>query len=291
MPILNGSSYPTTWLQEFPAAFAAMQQRGIPLDLPPDSPSYLQARMQDGRFHFSWKENALGRMLSSPFPRLSSSSEKGPVITTESFKKVERVHPYHFELVVAACLADDQEMVDAYLSSGDLHQFTANRCGIPRSNAKVLNYLSLLGGRNQREFSPQCSAAKARIEQQANEEGVITSFFSSKPLRRENCKSSGHFLSKAWAHYVLSTAADLMKMTLVQAHQAGIPVCGVFVDEFVVEAGYSEAMAKILSEQLPIRFLVGGLPIRFLVGELPIRFLVGGLPKSALYRVAEEELF
>ena len=281
MPILNGTPYSDGQLLdilgEFPRAFELMKSRGIPCDSSKivsggprahtqDAAPFPPLSNVDGRARFDWLEIPNGRLTSKP------------VLHREVFKDVEFIYPVCLELVVAASLSDDQAFVDAYLAREDLHQRTADRLGVSRDQAKRINFSAALG----REFDgvslsqawPEVFAARNRFLEQVESDGIVRTLFSRRAFTRAMCREAD-FRRKAWAHYVLGTAADLMKIGLVLAYRRGIPVCGVFVDEFVVEAGWGNAMREEVLSQLPIRFL-----------NSPVT--IAG-PKTALSRICGED--
>lgn len=64
--------------------------------------------------------------------------DPGHVLITSDFDQVE--------LRVVAALARETKMIEVILAGGDLHQLTADEIGIPRSVAKMTNFLIVYGG-------------------------------------------------------------------------------------------------------------------------------------------------
>jgi hypothetical protein len=252
MPILNGKPYSSAQLLdllgEFPQAFEDMAKRGLPF-CPPEQPTpedeVILKSVKGDRFRPVWAENRIGRLY--PKPAFF-------VIHRRLLRDVEFVCLNSMELVVAGCLADDQDFVDSYLSGEDLHQRRANLMGVTVEEAKLVNYNSIVFGDAAHGSTgwPELCAARERLVAQAVKDNLVRTLF----FRKAFINPRG----KAWSHYVLGTTADLIKMGLVLASRANIPVYGTLMDEFVVEPGYSEAMSDILSNQLPVKFLVSGPP-------------------------------
>lgn len=62
----------------------------------------------------------------------------GHTLLTADFDQVE--------LRVVAALADERKMIEVIHAGGDLHQLTADECGIDRPTAKMTNFLIVYGG-------------------------------------------------------------------------------------------------------------------------------------------------
>lgn len=88
--------------------------------------------------------------MSSKGPNFQNFSKKDPrargilipelehILMTADFDQIE--------LRMAAALAREESMIETILAGGDLHQLTADKIGIPRWLAKIVNFLIVYGG-------------------------------------------------------------------------------------------------------------------------------------------------
>jgi DNA polymerase I len=172
------------------------------------------------------------------------------------------------EMMLLAMFAGSGVIHETVWQGKDLHALTAARVGLtgrrrasgatesPRDQGKRLNYLIVYGGgvnaiqkwfgvprdrakqimNNMHRAYPEVGALQGRIDYKLEEEGYLESPLT---MRRWRMYGSGHVAmqkeSYRFINYLIQgTAADVLKLGLVAADKAGLPVIGAVHDELLL---------------------------------------------------------
>lgn len=205
-------------------------------------------------------------------------------IKADPGKKLITCDLSNIELVLLALFAGEGTIFDTIQEGGDLHAITAQRVGLtgrkrstgamesPRQQGKRLNYLIVYGGginaimkwfgvpkarANQimdqmHKAYPEVGRLQARIDWQLEDRGYLESPLT---MRRWRMYGSGYVAVQKEGYKFLNrlvqgTAADVLKMGMVNAHKAGLPIIGAVHDELILHVDESDAeeAARTLEE-------------------------------------------
>jgi len=151
------------------------------------------------------------------------------------------------ELRVMATLAGETRMLDAFASGEDIHNRTAQLCGIDRSQAKSVNYAMVYGAGNRRletlsgrqdikqvffRAYPNLASWLRRIADQAAQDGCVTTA-GGYPLRVPQDRTY-----VAANYMVQGSAGDVLKRAMLMLHVALPDSCRLVLsihDELVVD--------------------------------------------------------
>lgn len=215
--------------------------------------STLAAMDNNWRVHPKWTLNgaASGRWtsekpsLQNMFPELRGCMDSVLSVDVEQM-----------ELYVAAVLASEAWLVNAYEKGEDLHQKVADELGIDRETAKVYNNANLYGqtdigvaarlgvsveeaAEGLREWWSRNKLIlehKKRIIAGANYYGFVkTAVLGHERDLSEQRAGNKPIDNAAYSTVVSGTAADLMKLAFCKLWDDGHPVLAVIHDEFVVD--------------------------------------------------------
>jgi DNA polymerase-1 len=169
------------------------------------------------------------------------------------------------ELRVLAAYAPGGRLERAFADGVDLHQQTADACGVDRDMGKRLNYLIIYGGGGQlvqnilgidRDAArgildrwyglyPEVARLKARLTRTVRRRGYLVSILG----RRHYFDQPNHMLLN---RLVSGSCADLFKRSIVELHRAGAPMILFVHDEVVCEVDQDAAdhVARLLETEL-----------------------------------------
>lgn len=169
------------------------------------------------------------------------------------------------ELRVLACYARGGALERAFAEGVDLHQQTADACGVDRDIGKRLNYLIIYGGGiplvaqilnidrdeakgildNWYGLYPEVGALKARLTRTVRRRGYLLTIAG----RRHHFDQPNHMLLN---RLISGSCADLFKRSLIALHDAGVPMTLFVHDEVVAEVDEDDAtrVARLLETEL-----------------------------------------
>jgi DNA polymerase-1 len=153
------------------------------------------------------------------------------------------------ELRVLASYAPGGELERSFAEDRDLHQQSADWCGLTRDQGKVLNYCSLYGGgaamvakviggsieegrevlERWYQLYPEVDWLKARLAHQVRAKGYLQTAYG----RQHHFDEPNHMLIN---RLISGTCADLFKVSIVELHRAGAAAVLYVHDEIVCEA-------------------------------------------------------
>lgn len=186
------------------------------------------------------------------------------------------------ELRLFAAFAGEGDILRAIRDGHDLHQMTADAAGLkgrqrahgfesPRQQGKTLNYAMIYAGGPaaiQRAFGVSAEEADAilkryhaaypevrRLEQKVlerlDEWGFVTSPWGRRfPAGKDEQSKSRR---KKFVNYLIQgTAADILKVAIVNLHKQGVPLISVVHDEIIAEVDEDQAeeVAKLIEFEL-----------------------------------------
>jgi DNA polymerase I len=169
------------------------------------------------------------------------------------------------ELRVLAAYAPGGALQRAFADGVDLHQQTADACGVDRDMGKRLNYLIIYGGGAplvSRLLDIELAAAKAILDRWYDlypEVGKLKWGLARAIRRRGYLETIGgrrHYFDEP-NHMMLNrlvsgSCADMFKRSIVELHRAGVPMVLFVHDEVVVEVEHGAASwtAALLEAEL-----------------------------------------
>jgi DNA polymerase I-like protein with 3'-5' exonuclease and polymerase domains len=189
------------------------------------------------------------------------------------------------ELRVLAAYAPGGRLERAFADGIDLHQQTADACGVDRDMGKRLNYLIVYGGGVQlvqnilaidhaearaildRWYGlyPEVSRLKARLMRTVRRRGYLVSILG----RRHHFDQPNHMLLN---RLISGSCADLFKRSIVELHRAGAPMILFVHDEIVCDVDQDDAdrVAKLLETELTRAAIRPGVRIDRLVASATV---------------------
>jgi DNA polymerase I-like protein with 3'-5' exonuclease and polymerase domains len=169
------------------------------------------------------------------------------------------------ELRVLTAYAPGGRLERAFADGVDLHQQTADACGVDRDMGKRLNYLIIYGGgvqlvQNILEIErdaaraildrwyglyPEVARLKAHLTRTVRRRGYLVSILG----RRHHFDQPNHMLLN---RLISGSCADLFKRSIVELHRAGVPMILFVHDEIVCEVDQDNAdhVARVLETEL-----------------------------------------
>jgi DNA polymerase I-like protein with 3'-5' exonuclease and polymerase domains len=169
------------------------------------------------------------------------------------------------ELRVLACYAPGGALERAFADGIDLHQQTADACGVDRDGGKRLNYLTIYGGGASRvagilecsiretkatlnrwyRLYPEVTRLKRTLAERVIERGYLETVSG----RRHYFEEPNHMLLN---RLISGTCADLFKAAAIELHDAGVPIVLYVHDEVVAEVAEDRAhdTGRILEQAL-----------------------------------------
>jgi len=150
-----------------PLAGLVLEYRGLSKAMSSYYRAYQELADQAGVLHATFKQTGTvtGRLACAD-PNLQQIPREGKVkgvfLPVEGFELWE-IDYSNIEMRLAAVYANQTNMLDIFKDrSGDVHGLVASRLGIPRFNAKVVNFLIIYGGQEQALMAQlDCSYAEA----------------------------------------------------------------------------------------------------------------------------------
>jgi DNA polymerase I-like protein with 3'-5' exonuclease and polymerase domains len=169
------------------------------------------------------------------------------------------------ELRTLACYAPGGALERAFADGVDLHQQTADACGVDRDIGKRLNYLIIYGGgvplvarileidRDDAKgildrwygLYPEVGRLKARLARTVHRRGYLLTIAG----RRHHFDQPNHMLLN---RLVSGSCADMFKMAIIRLHKQAVPMILFVHDEIVVEVDERDAdrVARLLETEL-----------------------------------------
>lgn len=202
------------------------------------------------------------------------------------------------ELRLPAVFSKEPVFINAFLQGRDVHQDVADRMGIPRDDAKTLNFAVLYGasgytlyrnlGISQEKADkyikdwwaslPALARWAKQVRRDAQKCGYVSNFFGRKrPLAYWYKSGSKKYISfanrSALNHKIQSTAGDLMRICLIKFHERfvkkglkGFHLLSSIHDEINM-AIHKDIVAGLLPEVIrTMEFQAPGWPIKLTVG-------------------------
>ena len=112
--------------------------------------SYINLCEGYGRLHPSFKQHGtLTGRLSCADPNMQQIPRDSPIkklFEAEPGYQLWEIDFRNIELRIAAVYSQDPNLLEAFRNEGDVHQLTADRLGISRQDAKMVNFLVTFGG-------------------------------------------------------------------------------------------------------------------------------------------------
>jgi DNA polymerase-1 len=189
------------------------------------------------------------------------------------------------ELRVLAAYAPGGALERAFAEGVDLHQQTADACGVDRDTGKRLNYLTIYGGgvplvarildidRDQAgeilnrwyRLYPEVGRLKARLANTVRRRSYLLSIAG----RRHYFEQPNHLLLN---RLVSGSAAELFKLGIIRMHQLATPMCLFVHDEVVCEVAEDDAdrVSRLLEAELTRDISRPGVRIENLVAKATI---------------------
>lgn len=221
--------------------------------------------------HPNWHLNGAesGRWTSDKPSVQNLSPEIKRLFVAPEHRQVASVDVDQMELYVAAVLADQRNLIEAYERGDDLHQTTADHLALDRKTAKVFNLANMYGqtevgiaarlgisANRAGELLRAFWRAYSRLAQHKEwvfETAVITGSVETQILghRRVIAKNQEayHIRNSAYSTVVSGTSSDLMKLAFLKAMRFGLDIRAVVHDEFVAYV-QTPAEAQALGECL-----------------------------------------
>lgn len=220
----------------------------------------------DGAIHPHWTYNGqkAGRWTSER-PSLQNTTED----IRACFDTYSAVDVDQMELYVAAVLAGEQKLVDAYHAGQDLHQAVADELTLERDVAKVFNLANLygqtyIGIASRLRISDQKAIAllqrwwdaypnirrhKRHILDTAWEQGEVSTHILS--FKRTIDRDDPHWENQAYSTVVQGTAADIMKLAFHKAYKSAHPIYAVLHDEFWCHPAHAAYISACIAQAHP----------------------------------------
>jgi DNA polymerase I-like protein with 3'-5' exonuclease and polymerase domains len=189
------------------------------------------------------------------------------------------------ELRVLAAYAPGGTLQQAFRDGVDLHQQTADACGVDRDTGKRLNYLIIYGGgipllarildidraeadailKRWYRLYPEVSHLKARLASTVRRRGYLLTIAG----RRHYFDQPNHMLLN---RLISGSCADMFKLAIIRLHEQGVPMILFVHDEVVceVDEGDAERVARLLELELARGMQRPGVTINGLVANATI---------------------
>lgn len=233
----------------------------------------------DGRIHPSFKQvgPVTGRMACKD-PNVQQWPQRDDlrlryVLKAGEGKKLVVSDLDSIELRLFAYFAGEGDILNEIRKpNSDLHTMTAEAAGLPsRQDGKTLNYAMIYLGTEYtiaRTFNvslergkeiyeafharyPEARAFSDRVLDQAEELGYVTTAWGRRIHVAEG-KSIKKQLRNLVSGVIQGTAADIIKVAVVNLHKRGVPLVSVVHDEVIaeVDANEAESVARIVEEEM-----------------------------------------
>jgi DNA polymerase-1 len=232
-----------------------------------------QARYSDGRLHpsYSITRTATGRFACSR-PNLQNIP-----VRSELGREVKRLFVpardavfvsadySQIELRMLAHLAPNGKLAEAYRKGADVHQQTADLVGVTRDMGKTGNFAVVYGAggkklakafhsseeeamdfvRGYAEAYPEVKELRDRVVKAATARGYVKTLTGRRrylpDLQSGNKYRRWAAERRAFNTPIQGGAADIVKMGMVAAHKAGLPIVGQVHDEVLLESPEGKA--------------------------------------------------